>query len=109
MNPLERLGDKVFKRLEDKIAERIRAGVSALHDDSGWVGGSFVTDTAASEVRVYIKSENDGEQGTVYAVNEDGARSREWAIPSTDLEKGVRSAAGAVYDVSYGEYTEPDE
>lgn len=106
MNIREKIGDVFFKRLNRKIGEKIQSGMSALLSDGRWESGSFITEVgAAGQITVYVHPHNDGKQAEVYAETTDGKTSREWAIPTNELDDGVDSAVGAIYDVTYGNHS----
>lgn len=101
----ETIGEMFYKRLNRKIGEKVRSGMSALLSDGRWESGSFVTEVATvGTVTVFVHPMNEGAQAEVYAETNGGNTSREWSIPTTDLEDGIDSAVGAIYDVTYGKF-----
>lgn len=102
----EKIGEMFYKRLNRKIGEKVRSGMSALLSNNQWESGSFVVEVATvGTITVYVHPINDGNQAEVYAETNAGNTSRDWSIPKAELEAGIDSAVGAVYDVTYGKFS----
>lgn len=97
---VEKLADRLVDRRVRKLSKQTRPRMDALHSDDGWIDGNFNVVCHSDEYTIVVESVENG-FGSVYVVGPDNRKTREWSIPSDELEDGVESASFALFESVY--------